>query len=125
MEAKKFFIQLAILSVVVGIAVFFLNTHPMFKPDALFSWGGWLFFIFLSIAMYFLGLRAVKNENKYTFTNAILGFTMLKLFISVIAIVGYFLIARPESKLFIIPFFTIYFSYTIFETYFMMKISKT
>ncbi len=125
MESRKFFIQLAILSLIVAVIVFFLNTNPLFQPHALFSWGGWLFFILLSIAMYYLGQRAVQKENKYTFTNAILGFTMAKLFISVIAIVGYFLMARPESKLFIIPFFAIYFSYTIFETYFMMKISKT
>ena len=125
MDPKKFFLQLAILSLIVGIALFFLNANAMFSDHALFTWGGWLFFILLSVVMYFLGQKAVKNENKYTFTNAILGFTMLKLFISVIAIVGYFLVAKPDSKLFIIPFFIIYFSYTTFETYFMMKISKT
>ncbi len=124
MQTKQFFLQLSILSAIVAAAIFLLNQNDLFQPHALFSWGGWLFFILLSITMFYLGKQALKKENKYTFTNAILGFTMFKLFISVIAIVIYFLLAKPESKLFIIPFFTIYFAYTAFETYFMMKISK-
>jgi formate/nitrite transporter FocA (FNT family) len=74
--------------------------------------------------MYFVGQQAAQSDNKYTFTNTILGFTVGKLFLAIMVILGYDQLAEPSSKFFIIPFFVVYAVFTGFETYVMMKLSK-
>ena len=74
--------------------------------------------------MYQAGYRAAMSDNKNDFTNAVLGFTVGKMFLAILVILGYSLLAQPPDKLFIIPFFAIYLIYTIFETYFMMKLGR-
>ena len=81
-------------------------------------------FVSLSVLMYLAGYRAAMSENKNDFTNAILGFTVAKMFLAILVLIGYTQLARPQDKLFIIPFFGIYLIYTIFETYFMMKLGR-
>jgi hypothetical protein len=48
----------------------------------------------------------------------------LKMALCLFVIVGYFKLAEPSSKMYAIPFLIVYLIFTIFETYFMMKLSK-
>ena len=125
MDNRTFFLQLGFLSLLVGLGVFFLNKLPKLQDHALLSWSSLAFFILLSILMYFIGKRNALSENKNDFTNVVLGFTMGKMFISAILIYLYIQLVEPEGKLFILPFFGIYLFYTVFETYFMMRLGKT
>jgi len=45
----------------------------------------------------------------------------VKFIICIGALVGYLLIIKPESKLFIVPFFILYASYTVLETIYLSK----
>lgn len=124
MSTTQFFTQLGITILITAAILFGLFTFPQIAPYQLFGWASMAGFIVMSIVMFFSGRKAVYDENKTTFTSSILIFTMVKMFLSIIVIFGYQQLALPTSKFFIAPFFTVYFIFTIFETYFMMKLSK-
>lgn len=124
MSRQNFFKQLGVLSIALILLLFLLHAFTAFKAFQVLSWLSLGLFILLSIGMYFGGYQAAMSDNKHTFTNAVLGFTIGKMVLSVIVILTYNELAQPESKLFLIPFFVIYVIFTVFETYFMMKLGK-
>ncbi|MCO6478563.1 MAG: hypothetical protein J5I94_18165 [Phaeodactylibacter sp.] len=124
MSQRSFFIQLGILSFITAALLFFLNRLPPLQAYSALSWISLAVFIALSTFMYRAGYRAATSDNKNDFTNAVLGFTVGKMFLAILVILGYSQLAQPPDKLFIIPFFAIYLIYTIFETYFMMKLGR-
>ena len=88
------------------------------------TWWSLALFIPLSIGMYFLGQRASNSENKMLFHNLIIVTIFAKMFLSVIVLLIYKKIFHPETKNFTLPFFLVYFIFTIFETYFMVKLAQ-
>ncbi len=125
MSFKTFFTKLLLATAISAILIYALSFIPVLQADKSFGWLSILFFILWSVIMFFISQKAAKNENKNIFTNAILGFTFTKLFLSAGIVYVYFKLASPESKLFLLPFFGVYLIYTIFETHFMMKLGKT
>jgi hypothetical protein len=87
---------------------------------------GWSlgFFIPLSIGMYIVGQKAAGSENKLFFHNLIIVSIFAKMFLSVFVLLIYKKIFHPETKNFTLPFFLVYFFFTIFETYFMVKLGQ-
>lgn len=75
--------------------------------------------------MYYAGRNAARSSNKNDFTNIIMGFTMGKMVLSFVLIFAYLKLVEPADKIFVLPFFSIYLIYTVFETYFMMKLGRT
>jgi hypothetical protein len=124
MSQRSFFMQLGILSLGTAILLFFLNRLPQLQAYGELSWISLAAFVALCILMYKAGYRAAMSDNKNDFSNAVLGFTAGKMFLAILVIFGYSQLAQPPDKLFIIPFFAIYLIYTIFETYFMMKLGR-
>ncbi|MBL7818753.1 MAG: hypothetical protein JNL70_27385 [Saprospiraceae bacterium] len=88
------------------------------------TWWSLALFIPLSIGMYFFGLKAAKSENKFLFHNLIIITIFAKMFLSVLILLIYKKIFHPETKNFTLPFFLVYFIFTFFETYFMVKIAQ-
>ena len=82
-------------------------------------------FIPLSIGMYFFGLMTANSENKLLFHNFIIVTIIAKMFLSVFILLIYKKVFHPETKNFTLPFFLVYFMFTIFETYFMVKLGQT
>lgn len=74
----------------------------------------------LTVALFFLGKRTAGAENKFLFGNIFMGATMVKMFICGGLMVAYSLIAKPSNNLFVVPFFTTYFAYTIYEVVFLV-----
>jgi hypothetical protein len=75
--------------------------------------------------MFYLGTKAAKSKNKYTFNNIIVGNMILKMFMCVLIVLVYKNAYEIQSRAFLFPFLIIYLSYTIFETYFLTKLAKT
>ncbi|HMQ46250.1 MAG TPA: hypothetical protein PKA00_02380 [Saprospiraceae bacterium] len=124
MSRKTFFIQLGVLTAVVATLLCLLLQTPTFKGYQLVSWISLAAFVLLSIGMYAFGKSAAQHENKNLFTNVVMGFTMIKLFLTIAVVLGYNEIMQPDNKAFIIPFFGIYLIYTVYETWFMMRLGK-
>lgn len=124
MQPGLFFRQLTLLTLLVALFLLLLYQLPALYTYANFSWLSLGFFVLLSIVTYFIGYRAVLQKNKFAFINAALGITFIKMLLCVVIVGTYIKIVNPPSRLFILPFLGIYVIYTIFETYFMMKIGK-
>lgn len=78
----------------------------------------------LTLAMFLVGGITAKSTNKSLFTGVVLGFTFGKIFLSLFVVLGYYELAQPASKIFLLPFFIVYLIFTIFETYLMMQIGQ-
>ena len=124
MSQRSFYLQLALISGFAAVGLFLINRLPVFHAYSDLSWISLAFFVGLSIAMFYTGHRAAFSSNKHNFTNTVLGFTIGKIFLSVIIILLYFKLAEPETKFFILPFFGVYLIFTIFESYFMTRLGK-
>lgn len=124
MNRRSFSIQLTLLTVVVAIIIVGLQQLPGVPPFQLYAWVSLLIFVALSIAMYAMGYRAAQSTDKYAFINVALLMMIFKMFLAVAVAVTYKLKAENSSMVFVALFLGIYVVYTIFETYFMMRLSK-
>ena len=124
MNHKNFVLQLTIISAISFLLLFLLNKLPQFAPFQAFSYISCISFILFSAMMYFLAARAAVNSDKNLFLQQVLLTTSLKMALCIFVIVGYFKLMEPPSKMYAIPFLIVYLIFTIFETYFMMKLSK-
>ena len=124
MDRQRFLIQLGVFSIIVALINIGLHQVPQMATHQMLTWLGWFFFTFFSLFMFIIGERTAKSTNKHSFTNAALGFTAGKMFLTLIFIVAYSEVVHPESPFFVLPFMITYFCFTIFETYFMMRLGK-
>ena len=123
MNHRKFFTQLSFVSLGIVVVIFLFNLIPAFQVFQLLSWISFFFFLALSVLMYFIGYFAANSSDKNSFLQIVMASTFFKMVLCLAIIISYAKIAEPESKLFVIPFLAIYIIFTIFETYFMMKLS--
>ncbi len=124
MSRRPFFTQLTLLTIIVALALLGLQFGSILQQATLFSWISLIFFFIFSIAIYFLAHRAVHSTSKYAFLNVVLGMTFSKMLLCVVIVLVYKQMNATPSKLFLAIFLGIYVVYTIFETYWMMKLSK-
>lgn len=124
MSASRFYTQLVGLTLLLIVLLIGLHTLPEVAPYQNLSWICIVFFVTLSIFVYSLGRQTAQSKNKHTFTNVVLAVIIFKMTICIAIIVSYNALAKPSTKYFILPFFLIYFCYTAFETYVMMKLGK-
>lgn len=97
---------------------------PALQRFADIAWWSLGVFTVLSLLMYLAGKSAALSSNKYIFIQLI----MVSIFFKMVAGVGVLLVYKklfqPDSKLFVIPFFVVYLTFTIFETYFMTQLAR-
>jgi hypothetical protein len=125
MNQSRFLLSLGTVSGCTAIGLFLLNRLPGFQIHALFAWGTFAFFVLFTLLAFWYGSMAARSTNKHQFTNAFMVLTMIKMLFSLMIIVGYFFLAKPANKLFIVPFFGIYLIYTIFETALLMRLGRS
>jgi hypothetical protein len=125
MTHPSFFAQLATVTALTAGALYALFLSPKLAPYHLMGWVSLGGFVLLSVLMYFVAGSAARSKNKNDFTNTVLGFTTGKMMLAAAIIFTYLLLAEPADKLFVIPFFVVYFIFTAFETYFMIKLGKS
>ncbi len=125
MKKQKFFILLSVVSIAVAILLLLMSRYAVFADYIDLSWGSLVFFVVFTILMFFLSEKAALSDNKNTFSNVVIGFIAGKLFVTVMIVFLYNQIVKPEGMWFIVPFFIVYTSFSVFETYFMMKLGKT
>lgn len=124
MTRRRFFIQLLLLTAALVVAVLLLQLLPVFQPSFWFSMFTIGLFAFVSICLFFLGAKTAVSKDKNAFTRTVMVCTFGKLFLAFGVVIVYHKSFQPEGKLFLFPFFTIYFAYTVFETLFLSKLGK-
>jgi len=125
MTSKAFFIFLTIMSSIVAAVLFGFQRVEMLKSYSLLSWTSFGFFVVFTLALFWGAKRSVKSENKHMFSQFFLAATVIKMLTSLTIVLIYFLVAKPATQYFIIPFFFVYLCFTIFEVYFMTKLGNT
>lgn len=83
-----------------------------------------VFSVFTSI-QYFSAQRMLSFKNKGAFIGLVMGATLIKMILSFVVLGIYAKINKPSSNYFIVPFFVIYFLFTIYETWMMTVISNS
>jgi exosortase/archaeosortase len=125
MSSKTFYKLLAMLSFMTIVLLIILSYFfPLLQAYANLGWLSFLLFLGITVLMYIFGQQAINSTNKMLFTNVSLAFILLKMMLSVMILVLYKKIAHPTSNAFVIPFFLVYFIFTIFETYLMLKLTR-
>ncbi len=123
MDFRSFALQLAALSLIVWVLLVIVHQIPSLGEEQNFSWMTWGVFIVLSMLMFVLGKKTAHDENKGLFLSMSIFLGATKMLVAVVLVVGYSYWSKPSGQGFVIPFFLIYLCFTIFETYFMMKLS--
>ena len=125
MTNQSFFLQLGAVILLTAAALWGLFQVPKLAPYQILGWVSLGGFVFLSMVMFFIGRTSAQSENKNNFTSTVLGFTVGKMMLAIMIIFAYMQLAEPTDKFCVSPFFTVYFVFTAFETYFMMKLGRT
>jgi len=101
----------AALAVVIALVNYFVPSLQSFQK---FTWLSLTFFFVVTIVSGSIGFRGLE-KSAHGFVASVNGMVMLKLFLSVIFIIVYVLIAKPHTPLFITSFFFLYVIYAVFE----------
>jgi len=124
MSQKQFFQQLIVATAIAALLVFVLNFFPAFVNSQNLSWTTILFFVSLSIFVFLIGGKMAKQKNKNAYTSLILLVMMTKMLLCILLVAVYSKAYKPTSNFFLIPFFSIYLIYTIFEVHLMTRLGK-
>lgn len=124
MTSKQFFLQLLGVSALTTLVLFGMYQADVLAPYQAVGWISLGMFTLLSTLMFFAGRNAAQSDNKNNFTSAILGFTMGKMMLAIAVLFVYLQLMKPPDKFFILPFFAVYFLFTAWETYFMIRLGK-
>lgn len=126
MVPPRFWISLIVLVAGAIVSLLIWNT---FLPEssALSQFTFWCIgvFTFINILAYYAGKRAVYSKSKYRFVQLIMILILFKMMICVALVVAHVKINHPDSKLFVLPFLTIYLIFTLFEIYVLEKLART
>lgn len=82
-------------------------------------------FTAINILAYFAAIRAVNSKSKYRFVQLMMMLILFKMMICVGLVVAHVKINQPDTKLFVLPFLTIYLIFTLFEIYVLEKLART
>jgi hypothetical protein len=125
MQFRNFSLLLVIISTVLCLSQFLLvRFFPELGQYQDLFWISLAFFIALTILSFLGGKHFVMKTNKNAFFQFIMLLIFVRLFASATLVIGYFQITKPDNKLFLLPFFLAYLTYTIFEVYFLTKIGR-
>ncbi|MDX1941109.1 MAG: hypothetical protein SFU99_11190 [Saprospiraceae bacterium] len=124
MSHRSFFAQLSLITLILALVLASALYFSTSKQDQFFSWGTLLFFVILTIGVYFIANQAVKSKNKSRIIALSMGFTFFKMVLCVAIALAYKSLVTNVSYLFVFIFLAIYIVYTIFETSMLMKLSK-
>jgi len=126
LKTSRFLIYLA--SFVIGISLFQLGLvhriESLGEHTQLSLWGIVVFSIY-SLVLYYLSNIALGSSNKGLFTALHLGTIAIKMMITIGIVLIYKQQFQPEGKMYLLPFIILYICYTSFETWMLMKMSKT
>jgi len=99
------------LAVIIAVVNYFI---PLFQPFQNFTWLSLAFFFIVTLLTGYVGLRGLE-KSAHGFVASVNGMVVLKLFMSVIFIITYVVIAKPNSAVFITSFFILYVVFSVFE----------
>ena len=124
MTRRRFYFRLVGLTAVLVLFVLLSQLVSVFQPHFVFSLASVAIFAAVAVLLFNLGVKTAVSKDKNAFTRVVMASTFIKMFLALIIVIVYHRLANPEGAYFVIPFFVVYFAYTIFETQFLSKLGK-
>ncbi len=125
MTFQRFLLLLSGTSMgIIAINLALQRAFLSFQAHSSIAWWSLILFVVISGFMYGVGQIAAASPNKQLFNTVVIAFVFLKMTFSIVMLMVYKNNFHPEGKTFLVPFFLAYFVFTIFETYFMMQLTK-
>jgi len=122
---KTFLIILALLFTLTALGLIVAqHIWPVLQKYATLSWIGLAFFTALTLATFYLGKMTAQSPNLMAFTNMSIGLIFGKMILSMLIVFAYAQETKPQDKIFLVPFFSIYLIFTICETWILLKLSS-
>jgi hypothetical protein len=123
---KPFLIKYLLFSLLLAVALYLLGMVQMFSPVMLFAWICYAVFFVLTFLTFYMAARSMEGRFQ-NFMNIFFLGIIIKLFITGAVVVIYKSTAPEEevsSIMFALPFALVYFSFLVFETSYLVKLSK-
>ncbi len=120
MTFSGFLKQYLFITFLCAATIGILSTQHFFDDLRFFSWISLGFFAVVSISTTWF-VAGGNSKRKGDVINYFLIAVTGKLLLSILFILIYALAVRPESKLFVVPFFVLYLIYSIMQTRFLSQ----
>lgn len=124
MSTSRFYINIAMVSVAAIFLMYFLGKFFSFEVYLDLGLITWVLFFLMGVLLYYIANVTVNSPNRTKFISLTIANMFIKMVLSVGIVLIYFKLKNPESPVFIVPFIIIYVFFTIFETYFLLKIAN-
>ena len=126
MAPQRFWLLLGIL-IAGTIGALFIWQHFLPASSALSQFTLWcvITFTLINILAFYAGRRAVRSKSKFRFVQLMMILILFKMMICIALVVAHVKLNHPESKLFVLPFLTIYLIFTLFEIYFLEQLASS
>ena len=122
----RFWILLALIAAGTLVSLVVWNTFlPESSAISQFTFLCISAFILINILAYYSGKRAIHSKSKFRFVQLMMMLILFKMMICVALVAAHMKINHPESKLFVLPFLTIYLIFTLFEIYVLERLART
>lgn len=126
MTIPSFFLRLAIVTA--GTAALLALLHyliPAARAHAELAAGAVTLFVLICIGLFFAGKNAAQSSNKHAFTSLVSASVFGKMVVSVVFLLIYQKMAKPQNEWFVGIFLAAYVIFTAFEVWFMTRLART
>jgi hypothetical protein len=89
-----------------------------------FTWESLAFFFVVTLLLFVLALNGVRNRSHSSFMGTVFGAMAIKFIICIVAVIVYLKVIKPDSIIFILPFFVMYVIFTVIETASLVRAIK-
>lgn len=123
---KPFLLRYLLFSILLAVALYLMGTAKLFAPVMLFAWICYAVFFVLTFITFYMAAQSMQGRFQ-NFMNIFFLGIIIKLFITGAVVVIYKSTAPEEaasSVTFALPFALVYFSFLVFETSYLVKLSK-
>ncbi|HND86786.1 MAG TPA: hypothetical protein PK971_00580 [Saprospiraceae bacterium] len=125
MDSRQFFIYLTLLTAgVSGLLAALHFSVPDAQQHGTFAAATVGLFLLICVVLYYAGMRAIRSNSKYAFTQLISVSVFGKMVLAMLYLLIYQRMAKPTNEWFVAIFLTCYLAYTAFEVWFMTRIAK-
>lgn len=122
MTVVEIFKRLALFSFFMGVALAIFHAFNWLGNYPSFAWLSLGGFTIVTALIISLASLAKKTQQKTTGIYVIMASMGIKFILSLLLIVSYYIVIKPESPTFVIPFLAFYFIYTPLTTYYILQL---
>lgn len=124
MSGKEFVMKFGIFSSICLLLILVTHLGSALSTVLTFSLSTLVLYVALTVLMFLFAKKARMDSNPGSYTSTLLSFHWIRIFTSLLFVFSYITISPQKSNLFLLPFFSIYILFTIFEVYMLTKLES-